>query len=122
MTRARATNPGAGGDPMESSDPITLEDLVRRGLPEAEAIDLLRRVEEAPGSGDATVRWSFVSRELLDARHPDAVHQALFGEVYRSWDGRRGPPPAWLPPADIRSRCNLGRLMDELGLASEADL
>ena len=107
---------------MDRSDPITLEDLVRRGLPEAEALDLLRRVEEATGSADATVRWSFVSRQLLDARHPDAVHAALFREVYRSWDGRRGPPPAWLPPADIRSRCNLGRLLDELGLASEADL
>ena len=68
---------------MDRSDPLTVEDLVRRGLPEAEALDLLRRVEEAAGVADATDRWSFVSRQLLGAAS--------------SGRGARGPLPGGLP-------------------------
>jgi acetyl-CoA synthetase len=40
--------------------------------------------------------------------------------VYRDWDeASRGPAPAWVPPADQRARCNLGRLMDRLGFPTE---
>jgi acetyl-CoA synthetase len=50
-----------------------------------------------------------------------AVHEYLFHRVYQDWDEQRGAPPAWIPPTDIRRRCNLGRFLDEQGFGSEAD-
>ncbi len=38
-----------------------------------------------------------------------------------AWDPQHGPPPAWIPPEEVRCQCHLGRLLDRLGFATEAD-
>jgi acetyl-CoA synthetase len=94
---------------------------VRLGLPDHEADDLTRGLETAASDTDAARRWTRLSRHVLRPHQPAAVHQAVFRAVYREWDPAAGPPPAWIPPDDIRSRCNLGRLLDRLGFATEAE-
>ncbi len=66
-------------------------------------------------------RWAYVSRQVLRPDHPPPVHEAVFRALYRDWDPENGPPPAWIPPEDARSRCHLGRLLDRLGFANEAE-
>ena len=107
---------------MNIRERFSLEDLIRRGMPYHEAIDLLRNLDATPGFADEPGQWSYLSRQVLRPHHPASVHEDLFRETYRTWDPRKGPPPAWVPPDDIRSRCNLGRLLDRLGFATEADL
>ncbi len=107
---------------MNIREHFSLEDLIRRGMPYHEAIDLLRNLGATPGFADEPGQWSYLSRQVLRPHHPASVHEDLFRETYRTWDPRKGPPPAWVPPDDIRSRCNLGRLLDRLGFATEADL
>ena len=106
---------------MNIREHFSLEDLIRRGMPHHEAIDLLRDLDLAPGFADEPSQWSYLSRQVLRPHHPASVHEDLFQETYRTWDPRKGPPPAWVPPDDIRSRCNLGRLLDRLGFATESE-
>ena len=106
---------------MNIREHFSLEDLIRRGMPHHEAIDLLRNLDATPGFADEPSQWSYLSRQVLRPHHPASVHEDLFQETYRTWDPRKGPPPAWIPPDDIRSRCNLGRLLDRLGFATESE-
>ena len=106
---------------MNIREHFSLEDLIRRGMPHHEAIDLVRNLDATPGFADEPGQWSYLSRQVLRPHYPASVHEDLFQETYRTWDPRKGPPPAWVPPDDIRSRCNLGRLLDRLGFATESE-
>ncbi len=106
---------------MGTFERISLEELMCQGLPHREALDLLRGLDAASAIADAPGRWSYLSRHVLRPHHPASVHESLFRETYRDWDPRNGPAPAWIPTDDIRSRCNLGRLLDRLGFETEVD-
>lgn len=94
---------------------------MRLGVPDHEAGDLSRAIQSAMAHGDPARVWAELSRSVLRPLHPPAVHAAVFQAVYRDRDPANGPAPAWIPPDDVRSRCNLGRLLDRLGFATEAE-
>jgi acetyl-CoA synthetase len=101
---------------------LSLEGLARLGLSDGEPRELLRGLADASAIEMPTDRWEFLSRQVLRPHHPAPVHEAVYRETYKNWDARNGPPPAWLPPSDVRSRSNPGRLLDALGFATEAEL
>ena len=107
--------------PVDGFGLVDLEELIRRGLTPVEAEDLGRGWAEAPTSGDQRDRWAYVSRSCLTPKHPVSVHEYLFQQIYRNWDASKGPPPAWIPPEDIRRRSNLGRFLDGAGFGAECD-
>jgi acetyl-CoA synthetase len=98
-----------------------IDELVRRGLTRDEAQQFDRRLAEVPNLADPSDRWAYISRACLSTDQAYAVHEYVFDRVYHDWDELRGAPPAWIPPRDIRRRCNLGRLLDEHGFGSEDD-
>ena len=106
---------------MDGLEYVDLEALVGRGLTRAEAEELGRRIAEGPTCADERDRWAYISRVCLSPGHPLSAHEYLFRSVYRDWDAQKGPPPAWLPPEDIRRGSNLGRFLDGAGFDAEGD-
>lgn len=106
---------------MDGPGPLSLDALTRLGLSAPDARALVDGLAGADAIADPAARWAELSRHVLSPRHPAAVHEAVFGENYRDWDPRRGPPPAWLPPDDATTSTNLGRLLGTHGFASEPD-
>jgi acetyl-CoA synthetase len=104
---------------LDAPEPLSVEGLTRLGLSAPEAGELVRGLAAAAGIEDRMARWAFLSRHVLRPHHPEPVHETVFRETYRDWDPRNGPPPAWVPPDDIRTGSNLGRLLDVLGFPTE---
>jgi acetyl-CoA synthetase len=106
---------------LDAPEPLSVEGLTLMGLSDSDARELMRGLATAAGIDDPMARWAFLSRQVLRPAHPEPVHEAVFRETYRDSDAPKGPPPAWVPPDDVRSRSNLGRLLDALGFAGEQE-
>ncbi len=66
--------------------------------------------------------WRNISRQLLTPDIPFEIHTLLFNAVYKNWDSKRGPAPAWLPDETKIASSNIGRLQAELGINTYFDL
>ena len=85
-----------------------------------EMAELLRdKLAALPAGLSAPERWRRIYTEVLTPGVPLSVWRALYEVTYADWDAAAlGPPPAWLP--DHPEATNLGRLIDELGMADYA--
>ncbi|OFW58725.1 MAG: AMP-dependent synthetase [Actinobacteria bacterium RBG_16_64_13] len=96
--------------------PDTLHDL---GLtPEAAramADEIGRVSHDGVSAGEL---WSWVSRGVLSADVPFAVHRYLYGLIFKDWDLSQGPPPAWTPTDSETSESNIAAFSKRAGLAS----
>ena len=98
---------------------LTVKHLVTCGLEKAEAAKIAEAVNRILPTRSPTACWQKISRHILTARHPFALHQLLYETVYADFDRvTQGPPPAWFPTdADI-TEANITRLMAELHIKS----
>ncbi len=71
---------------------------------------------------DAVTAWREISQNYLSPRHPFALHKRLFEIVFDDWHASRGPAAAWTPTADDIRTSNVGRMMNERGFGSVAEL
>ncbi|MFO0910844.1 MAG: AMP-binding protein [Isosphaeraceae bacterium] len=94
----------------------SLDWLLDSGLDPAQAERLARALACADRVDAPLERWALVCREGLEPSFAASVHERVYRHVYRDWPSDSGPPPAWIPPPDITTRSNLGRLIDRLGL------
>ncbi len=102
---------------------LTATALESQGLDPARARGLATRAQEAARrEPDPTRLWSSFSRSHLGPDVPYAVQRQVFECIYRDWDAKRGPAPAWVPTPDEVARTHLAELMKELGLREYADL
>jgi acetyl-CoA synthetase len=103
-----------------------VEALVGCGLEPVEAEALAGRMNEAQSVGDAVVAWRTISKTMLTAAHPEALHHHAHATVFAEWDvAAQGPAPIWSPTADEVAASNLGRVAggdwDSFHRASVAD-
>lgn len=103
------------------SERLTIEQFVADRLDPAETATLRARVDEAMKRGPVEA-WSEISRSVLQPVHRFELHKFLFDWVYRDWDARQGPPPAWIPTVEEIAATNVGRMMRERGFGSVAEL
>jgi acetyl-CoA synthetase len=100
---------------------LTVEQLTALGLAAGEAESFAARANQAANRSPEAA-WREISQQILKPQHPFELHKFLFEWTYRDWDASRGPAPAWTPTdQDIRSS-NVGRMMDQRGFASVAEL
>jgi acetyl-CoA synthetase len=100
---------------------LTIEQFVADRLDPAEVATLSARVNQAMARGPAAA-WREISQHVLTPAHRFELHKFLFDWVYRDWDARGGPPPAWIPTDDEIAATNVGRMMRERGFGSVAEL
>ncbi len=101
---------------------VEAERLVHAGLSETEAREMAARVNPLLSDATPLDSWQEISTRLLKPDQPFPVHAYLHGVVFADYDSKRGPAPAWIPPAGFSETTNLGRLMTDLGLDSYAQL
>jgi len=97
--------------------PLSLDQLLACGLPEAEARTLLSQIQAALASRSAPECWRRLS-QLLRPEHPFALHRLLHRATS---DGSR-PAPAWFPTPDQIQATNIAALMAELGITAYEEL
>ena len=101
---------------------VSPDTLCALGL-EAEAArkmaDELRAISQ---DGSADGQWSRVSRDILSAAVPFAVHKHVHALIFQDWDASQGPPPAWTPTAGEVSASNIAAFCNSVGLPSVHDL
>lgn len=57
--------------------------------------------------------WQQLTRDVLRPEQPFELHQSLHAAVFAGWDDRvLGPPPVWVPSADVVAGTNLAAFMD----------
>ena len=66
--------------------------------------------------------WGRVSRGVLSADVPFAVHRYLYGLIFKDWDLSQSPPPAWTPTDREISESNIAAFSKRAGLASVHEL
>ena len=94
---------------------LTLEQIIACGLEKAEALKIAEVVNRILPTQVPTTCWSEISRHILTAHHPFALHQLLYETVYANFDSvTQGPPPAWFPTEADITEANITCLMADL--------
>ncbi len=96
-------------------------DGVRAGALLADVNRLLEGAADRPEPA-AEECWAELTRSLLTADDPFALHKLLYERVYAGRDPARGPAPAWFPTAEQSRATNLHALMRDQGMLSFAEL
>jgi acetyl-CoA synthetase len=100
---------------------VTPEELVDQGIEPAEAATLAGAVNRALSS-EPIEAWREISQRILRPDHSLNAHRLLFATAMRDWNAGQGPAPAWTPDAETIAATNVGRMVEERGLKSVAEL
>jgi acetyl-CoA synthetase len=107
---------------------LTREQLLSTGVDGVRAgallADVNRLLEGAASRPEPAAEecWAELTRSLLTADDPFALHKLLYERVYAGRDPARGPAPAWFPTAEQSRATNLHALMRDQGMLSFAEL
>ncbi len=78
---------------------------------------------KSPSARGQEGEWqAYVGEVRRDPHRPFQESWERFQRIFAGRLPQEGPPPAWLPNEQQRSRSNLGRLMTEMGFRSYAEL
>ena len=88
---------------------LTLEALTEAGLPAGEATSFLASYHAATRGVALAEAWRAVSRQVLEAEHPHAVHRLCWDDIFDAWNEASGPRPAWIPTADEAIGTNIAK-------------
>ncbi|KAL0031137.1 hypothetical protein WJX77_005362 [Trebouxia sp. C0004] len=95
-----------------SLESVTVSALTCLGLECADAVIIQRALADFEQGTDAAQVWSKITRSILTAKHPFAVHTLLFKAVYSQWSQQeKGPAPVWVPEGQEVANTNLIRFM-----------
>lgn len=95
-----------------SLESVTVSALTSLGLEHADAVVIQRALADIEQGTDAAQVWRKVTRSILSAKHPFAVHALLFKAVYSQWSHQeKGPAPVWVPEQQEIGNTNLVRFM-----------
>ena len=98
---------------------LTLEQLLKLGLDNSTATDMLPRINTILSSLPAIQCWQKISDEILTPEHSVPLHSLLHETVFADWDETtQGPPPAWFPSDEHIQKANITDLMRTLSLDS----
>ncbi len=101
---------------------INVAELTERGCAAAKAEKLTSQVNGLLRELPAAQCWQKISKELLTPADSFELHRFFFETVYAEWQAEKsGPPPAWLPSERELQQSNIGRMMQEKGMASYTD-
>ena len=102
---------------------LTVEQLIARGLDEAEASEITEAVNRILDTQSPAACWHEISRHILTPHHPFALHQLLYETVYTDFDRATDrPAPAWFPTDKDITEANITRLMATLNLKTYHEL
>lgn len=102
--------------------PLLLENLTACGVDQETAALLLPQINHWLTTLPATECWQQLTQHLLKPNHPFSLHQFLYATTFSNWDKKQGPPPAWFPSETQIQSTNIAALMNQLELASYAEL
>ncbi len=101
---------------------VSTETLCGLGLTPDLARDTVGKLRALPPEDSPAETWRRVSHKILSPELPHAVHEFLYKHIYKDWDPRQGPPPAWIPTDQEISSSNIAIFCRKVGLRSVHDL
>lgn len=98
------------------------DEFVERGLSHQDAEALKRRLDTLSSSLPTNQLWRRIAAEVLDSSLPHAVHRYVHRVVFRDWDQKQGPVPAWNPGEATAAATNIDELMRATGMSTYDEL
>ena len=101
---------------------LTYEELIEQGLEKTAADKMQLRLIKLLSSLPPAACWNKISREILTTDHPFQLHRLIYQTVYRGWDAKKVPSPAWIPQDEYIQQTNIAKLIKTLNLLSYDEL
>lgn len=101
---------------------ISLDNLIQAGLSATEAEQWCPIIQDSLSKYRSTEKaWQSISRKLIRASSPFAVHHGIFCCLFPAWHETPDTAPAWIPEATHINNANITPFMTELGINTVAE-